>query len=75
MNFKDDLNNLIELIDCTSKEIATVSNISQSVISRYRNGERVPKANSSQFNSLVEGLTNLAHDKKVKLNKSKLRKN
>ena len=40
MSFKDILNEYLEKINCSSKELSNVSNISESVISRYRSGER-----------------------------------
>ena len=42
MKFNDILNKYIKLINCSSKDIATNSQLSQSIISRYRNGSRIP---------------------------------
>ncbi|MBR3161728.1 MAG: helix-turn-helix transcriptional regulator [Bacilli bacterium] len=60
MSFSDLLNNYIEIFDCTAKELADAANMSPSVISRYRTGDRVPKYDSNQFNQLVDGLATLA---------------
>lgn len=73
LNFNDELNSIIELLDCTAKEISNISNISQSVISRYKNGERIPKANSTQFKSLVDGLYIIAHNKSINLTKKQIK--
>ncbi len=42
MKFNDILNKYIKLINCSSKDIASNSQLSQSIISRYRNGSRIP---------------------------------
>lgn len=69
MNFDELLNEYINKIDCTSKELAEKSTLSNSTISRYRSGERVP---TPDFNSescviklLSAGLVNLAAEKEV----------
>ena len=59
MNFHELLNHYIEIIGCTAKELSETSNISTSVLSRYRSGDRIPKYNSIQYNQLIEGLTKL----------------
>ena len=73
MNFQTKLNELIETIGCNSKELSNASNISTSVISRYRSGERTPKHNSDKFNKLIDGLSILAKKNNIKkLNKKKI---
>ena len=66
MEFKDKLNYYIELLDCSSSEIANACNISASAISRYRNGERIPSFNSEQLNSLMIGIAQIAKEKNLK---------
>ena len=46
MNFNEILNKYIDELNCTSKTLSNVSGISNSVISRYRNGQRVPSCDS-----------------------------
>ena len=53
MIFKEKLNYLIEEVNCTSKELSAKSGISETVISRYRRGERTPKENSPQLKNLL----------------------
>ena len=62
MSFKDILNEYLEKINCSSKELSNISNISESVISRYRSGERTPLKNSEQLNKLTKALFNIAKD-------------
>lgn len=66
MNFADILNNYIDVLNCTSKELADSSGLSPAAISRYRSGERIPSFNSEQFNSLVLGLTKIAKQNNIK---------
>ena len=62
MSFGNKLNNYIDMIGCSAKELSEASGISTSVISRYRSGERIPKYNSKQFNQLIDGLSLLWKD-------------
>lgn len=70
MSFEKKLNDYIEILDCTSKKLADSANLSTSLISRYRNGERVPKIDSEQFDKLVYGLYKVAHNKNLDLTKT-----
>ena len=72
MSFKDILNEYIEKINCSSKELSNVSNISESVISRYRSGERTPKENSEQINKLINAIYELANNKNIKIDKKEI---
>ena len=74
MTFSKKLNNYIDLIGCSAKEISVVSLISPSVISRYRSGDRFPKYNSKQLNSLIDGLYILAKKNNIKITKEKIKK-
>jgi len=65
MNFKDKLNEYLKITNCSSKELSTLSNISETVISRYRNGQRVPKTNSKQLKSISDALEKIIKDKNI----------
>lgn len=49
MEFCKKLNEYLVLLECSSKELSEESGLSESVISRYRNGERTPLENSEQI--------------------------
>ena len=72
MSFKDILNEYLEKINCSSKELSNVSNISESVISRYRSGERTPKENSKQIEKLIDAIYELANNKNIKIYKKEI---
>ena len=74
MTFCEQLNEYILKIDCSSKELADTSNLSPTVISRYRNGERTPNIRSKQLESLVDGLYQLASERNVDLKKEDIYK-
>ncbi len=74
MNFSEQLNEYMLQIDCSAKELSNISGLSPTVISRYRSGERTPSIRSTQLNSLVDGLYELALAKKVKLSKEEIHK-
>lgn len=65
MNFHEILNHYMKIINCTTKELANLSGISNTTISRYRNGTRTPKYESEQLESLIEALIKLAHEKNI----------
>ena len=72
MSFKDILNEYLEKINCSSKELSNISNISESVISRYRSGERTPKENSKQIEKLINAIYELANNKNIKIDKKEI---
>lgn len=56
MIFCEQLNEYMEELSCTGKELAQNSGLSETVISRYRKGERVPAADSVHLRKLAEGI-------------------
>ena len=62
MKFKEVLNKYLKELDCSSKKLSNESGLSESVISRYRSGERTPLKNSEQLNKLTKALFNIAKD-------------
>ena len=63
MNFKDVLNKYLEELNCSQKRLSKESNLSETVISRYRNGERTPKKNSEQLKKLSSAIFNISQEK------------
>ena len=61
MKFNDILNKYIDLIECSSKDIAKYSNLSESIISRYKSGNRIP--NSENLKKISEALSILSNRK------------
>ena len=66
MSFYEVLNEYIDIIGCSARELALVSGISPTVLSRYRKGERIPKYDSKQLDLLIIGLVTLAKYKNIK---------
>ena len=74
MKFKEVLNKYLKELNCSSKKLSTGAGLSQSVISRYRSGERTPVKESEQMNKLITALFNIAQEngqKKYTLDKIK----
>lgn len=65
MNFSDKLNEYIDLIGCTNKQLSDITRIAPPVISGYRKGNRIPKYDSNQFKNLVSGIVTLSKEKKI----------
>lgn len=63
MKFSDLLNKYLEEFNCSSKKLSELTNISPSVISRYRSGQRTPEADSIQVETIINVLFELS-DKK-----------
>ena len=62
MKFKDVLNEYLKELNCSSKKLSNESGLSESVICRYRNGERTPIKKSEQINKLTIALFNIAQE-------------
>lgn len=60
MRFYEQLNQYMKVVNCTAKELCTVSGISAAALSRYRSGERVPDVHSETFEQLCSALETLA---------------
>ena len=74
MKFNEVLNVYLKELNCSSKKLSTESGLSESVISRYRSGERTPVKESEQMNKLITALFNIAQEnaqKKYTLDKIK----
>ena len=63
MTFQDCLNSYIEELRCSGKELAANSGISETIISRYRKGERVPATDSEYLKKLSAGIAKTALEK------------
>ena len=60
MGFSDALQGYIDAIGCTAKELADASGISQSSLSRYLSGDRVPYPGSATLAKLARGIEALS---------------
>ena len=68
MDFKTALNNYIKKLNCTSKELAIKANLSETVISRYRNGLRTPGVNKDEIKNLANAISVISYEKRINLN-------
>ena len=65
MKFNDKLNEYIELLSCTAKDICNISGISAASFSRYKNGERMPEYGSETFDNLCRAIAQIAQSKGI----------
>ena len=63
MKFNEILNKYLDELNCTSKTLSNVSGISNSVISRYRNGQRVPSCDSTQVVNIANAIEKISNGK------------
>ena len=60
MKFHEQLNQYIESIGVSGKELSEYSGLSQPLISRYRKGNRIPSSEGEQIEKLAAGLSKAA---------------
>ena len=65
MNFQDQLNEYIQLIGCSNKQLSDITGIAPPIISGYRKGNRIPKYHSKSFKDLVNGIVLLSKEKHI----------
>lgn len=58
--FHEQLNEYLEELDCTAKELGEVSGVSAATLSRYRSGSRIPDVGTEAFNSICEAIGRIA---------------
>ena len=63
MNFHKKLNEYIQMLPCTAKELSELSGLSAATLSRYRSGERVPDMRSSAFSQLCSAIARISEQK------------
>lgn len=68
MNFYLNLRNIINILDCTNIELSKACNLDSTIISKFKNNIRTPKKGSPVFESLINGICNIAtKNNKVKM--------
>lgn len=72
MAFAPVLNSYCVLLDCSNKELAQRCGLSMSALSRYRNGKRVPRANSDVVDKLSQGISEIAAERGINVAASKV---
>lgn len=63
MDFKDKLNEYMDLLGCSTRALAERSGLSVTTLSRYRSGKRIP--GSEQFAALIRGMSALAREENI----------
>ena len=65
MNYCEKLNEYIEKLNCTAKELGETSGLSGATLSRYRSGERIPEINSDAFNNICKAIALLSQNRHI----------
>lgn len=60
MKFREKLNEYMERLSCSAKDLCTLSGISAASFSRYKNGERVPEMGTVPFDKLCGAIAEIA---------------
>ncbi len=61
--FFEKLNEYLNLLQCSGKEFAEYSGLSEAAVSRYKSGTRTPRANSEDMKKLCRGISAIAAQK------------
>ena len=72
MTFSDKLNEYIQLLGCTAKDLARRSGISASLLSRWRSGKVIPAPESEQLRKLAGGIAALSAEQGLPLQQEEL---
>lgn len=60
MRFGEKLNEYMEQLSCSAKDICNLSGVSAASFSRYKNGERVPELGAKPFDGLCDAVAQIA---------------
>lgn len=63
--FQNKLNDYMNMLNCSGKEFAQYSGISEATVSRYKSGARTPRANSEDMKKLCRGICTAANRKGI----------
>lgn len=58
--FHEQLNEYLEELDCTAKELGKASGLSAATLSRYRSGSRVPDTDTEAFWGICRAIAGIA---------------
>lgn len=64
MKFSEKLNEYMERLSCSARDISNLSGVSAASLSRYKNGERIPELGTKSFNGLCDAISGIAAQKK-----------
>lgn len=67
MEFKELLNNYLEQVSASQRDLASCSGLSTATVSRYCSGEREPESGSAQVQQLAKAIAELAVRKDISL--------
>lgn len=67
MTFQDRLNQYMEQLGCSAAELAAEAGLSQTALSRYRSGTRVPEQDSEIMTKLSDAIARLAEEGRQEL--------
>ena len=73
MTFSELLNQYMETLSCTARELSDASGVSQATISRYRHGEIEPPIDGSAFHAIIGALAEIAGEKGIDLSEDEIR--
>ena len=72
MNFSNELNNYLVLFECSAQDLAKKSGLSPTLVSRYLNNKRTPRANSEYLNKLVNGIYQISIESNSNFSKEEI---
>ncbi len=72
MKFSEELNNYIQLLNCSAQDLSNKTGLSPTLISRYLNDKRTPRLGSDYFKKIVDGIYDISLSNHIELNKDSI---
>ena len=72
MKFSEELNNYLQLLNCSAQDLSNKTGLSPTLISRYLNDKRTPRLGSDYFKKIVDGIYQISISNNIELNKTNI---
>lgn len=72
MKFSEELNNYLQLLNCSAQDLSNKTGLSPTLISRYLNDKRTPRLGSDYFKKIVDGIYEISISNNIELNKTNI---
>ena len=72
MKFSEELNNYLQLLNCSAQDLSNKTGLSPTLISRYLNDKRTPRLGSDYFKKIVDGIYDISLSNHIELNKDSI---
>lgn len=72
MKFSEELNNYLQILNCSAQDLSNKTGLSPTLISRYLNDKRTPRIGSDYFQKIVDGIYEISISSHINLDKDSI---